>query len=107
MFRWFDKRWFFFQASFQQDWYRKAVLLKGEKNYENAMMFFKFSAALLCSNREKQIALFAEIALCYTEEKNYSKAIEVLEDVRADQVLSQVNLDFLFYFYVFQSVGFN
>ena len=70
-------------------------------------MFFKFSSALLYSNREKQIVLFAEMALCYTEEKNYRKAIEILEDVRADQVLSQVNIYFLFFLYVFQSLGFD
>ena len=81
-------------------------MLKGEKNSGNAMMFFKFSAALLCSNKVKQIVLFAEMVLYYTEKKSYSKALEILEDVRADQVLSQVNLDFLFCFYVFQSVGF-
>ena len=69
-------------------------------------MFFKFSSALLYSNREKQIVLFAEMALCYTEEKNHRKAIEILEDVRADQVLSQVNIYFLFFLYVFQSLGF-
>ena len=94
---------FFSQASFQQEWYQKAVLLKRKKNFGNAVMFFKFSTALLCSNREKQIVLFAEMALCYTEEKNYRKAIEILEDVKADQVLSQVNLYFFFCLYMFFS----
>ena len=98
---------FFSQASFQQEWYEKAVMLKRKKNFGNAVMFFKFSSALLCSNREKQIVLFAEMALCYTEEKNYRKAIEILQDVKADQVLSQVNICFLFCLYVFQSLGFD
>ena len=44
------------------------------------------------------------MALCYTEEKNYRKVIEILEDVRADQVLSQVNLYFLFCLYMFSSL---
>ena len=95
---------FFSQASFQQEWYEKAVLLKRKKNFVKAVMFLKFSSALLCSNREKQIVLFAEMALCYTEEKNYRKVIEILEDVRADQVLSQVNLYFLFCLYMFSSL---
>lgn len=82
-------------------------MLKRKKNFGNAVMFFKFSSALLCSNREKQIVLFAEMALCYTEEKNYRKAIEILQDVKADQVLSQVNICFLFCLYVFQSLGFD
>ena len=98
---------FFSQASFQQEWYEKAVMLKRKKNFGNAVMFFKFSSALLYSNREKQIVSFAEMALCYTEEKNYRKAIEILQDVRADQVLSQVNICFLFCLYIFQSLGFD